>query len=662
MAEAPTQRDLRMRQREIRQEEEENRLRMEELQYELQSLREQNRNQGSYIGYMSDVGPRRSISDQNRILRRGNNTSSRTYAADRNTGTSIDNESQATERRDAHLDSVIDRDEDHNFGFRDRRDYLEHDVREVNVPRRTDEIRTDEHNRNRHRLQTRSYASDEETADINAHDRAESNVDISLETEKLEERLQQLRASEKTRRESTLDLEMFDVKVRSLQSRLEIDKNKEITGHIVQTQGRRIDSNVRHNGTPKRYTVEGGMFNISNTHDKDLYVSKPTEERVRGELDRSVDNIESQPASNKAYITDRAYKEESQMSLRQIQKSKLELQKLIMIEEDKQKQLLEQEKRRITELEKQTKMLDGLIEKEKEMTERERRLKKDELILQQRYEELELLRNRQIKSGEDKCTKLEEIEKEMVSKDEELKKRELDLRRREELLTEIHQKLLPEYKKETVIQHKPDISSFSGEDPKPKNEVTLDEWKTEIKSLIATNIYPDNLIAQAVRKSLKGQARKVLININPTATSEEIIEKIEDIFGDTSSKQTIFTEYYTASQREKESVADWGLRLEEILLKVSTKKQLSSEERNEMLKDKFWRSLYNKEIKNALRISFESTDTFEVLRKKARAEEHEIQMNREVTESKVFQQQKTTKDTDKHTDMLQTMMKKMEDL
>lgn len=50
-----------------------------------------------------------------------------------------------------------------------------------------------------------------------------------------------------------------------------------------------------------------------------------------------------------------------------------------------------------------------------------------------------------------------------------------------------------------------------------------------------------------------------------------LIEKTEHIFGDMSRKQTIFMELYTAHQKPNESIADWGLRLEEILLKIFNK-------------------------------------------------------------------------------------------
>ena len=146
----------------------------------------------------------------------------------------------------------------------------------------------------------------------------------------------------------------------------------------------------------------------------------------------------------------------------------------------------------------------------------------------------------------------------------------------------------------------------------------------------ASKLYHQSVLAQAIRHSLKGQAKKVLLNINPTATPKEIVTKVEDIFGDLSSKQSKMTDFYTAEQYYNESVAEWGLRLEELIQQASLKLHLTNEDKDEMLKEKFWRSLYDKDIKNATRSSFENKDSFEKIRRKARAEEHELKQQLKV--------------------------------
>lgn len=53
-----------------------------------------------------------------------------------------------------------------------------------------------------------------------------------------------------------------------------------------------------------------------------------------------------------------------------------------------------------------------------------------------------------------------------------------------------------------------------------------------------------------------------------------------------------------------------------------------------MLKIKFWQSLYRTELKNATRVHFESADSFELLRKKVRAEEYEMSLHKSSAVSK----------------------------
>ena len=50
-----------------------------------------------------------------------------------------------------------------------------------------------------------------------------------------------------------------------------------------------------------------------------------------------------------------------------------------------------------------------------------------------------------------------------------------------------------------------------------------------------------------------------------------------------------------------------------------------------MLKTKFWRALYSTELKNATRVHFESIESFELLRRKVRAEEYEMATNKSAT-------------------------------
>ena len=107
------------------------------------------------------------------------------------------------------------------------------------------------------------------------------------------------------------------------------------------------------------------------------------------------------------------------------------------------------------------------------------------------------------------------------------------------------------------------------------------------------------------------------------ASSQEMIDILTSVFGNVASGQSIMQEFYTAVQQPEESVTMWSLRLEEILQKVSEKSQISADQKNEMLRERFWRSLHNTELQNATQVYYHQTKSFEELRSKVRAEEYE---------------------------------------
>ena len=169
----------------------------------------------------------------------------------------------------------------------------------------------------------------------------------------------------------------------------------------------------------------------------------------------------------------------------------------------------------------------------------------------------------------------------------------------------------------------PSIGKFSGADPVPKSESCFEDWKLEVESIIEMKVYHDISIAQAIRKSLTGQARSVLQAMGPKAKPEQMISRLESIFGNVASGEAVLQEFYTAEQRQDASTVDWGLRLENVLQRAIEKNHVTGDQ-NEMLKSKFWRSLYNQDLKNATKMYKESIRDFEGFRKKVREEEYEM--------------------------------------
>ena len=169
------------------------------------------------------------------------------------------------------------------------------------------------------------------------------------------------------------------------------------------------------------------------------------------------------------------------------------------------------------------------------------------------------------------------------------------------------------------------VSPFSGTQPTPKHENTFEVWRLEVKSLMSRGCYSDIAIVQAIWKSLRGQARNVLFTLGSSAKAVDILERLESVYGNVASGEAVLQEFYTVHQEEEESVTDWGLRLEQILQRAIEKGHVTEERKDQMLRDKFWRSLYNQDLKNATKIYHQSVLSFDKLQRKVRAEEYEMQ-------------------------------------
>lgn len=170
----------------------------------------------------------------------------------------------------------------------------------------------------------------------------------------------------------------------------------------------------------------------------------------------------------------------------------------------------------------------------------------------------------------------------------------------------------------------PKFSIFSGEDPTPKNEVSFEEWKFEVNCVRKNKSYSDQIVAQAVMKSLRAPAKKALYNMGDSATLEDIMRTLDVQFGSVTTGISAMQEFFTASQKQDESAASWGLRLESIIQKAIDKGYMKKEEKNDLLKEQFWRQLRSEKLKNATRVHYNTISSFELLRREVRREENEM--------------------------------------
>ncbi|KAH3779988.1 hypothetical protein DPMN_157797 [Dreissena polymorpha] len=81
----------------------------------------------------------------------------------------------------------------------------------------------------------------------------------------------------------------------------------------------------------------------------------------------------------------------------------------------------------------------------------------------------------------------------------------------------------------------PRISTFYGEDIK-NGEVNYHTFKYEIEALRKSKVFTDDQILLGIRRALKGSAADFLRRLGPDVALDEILFKLENIFGSKESR------------------------------------------------------------------------------------------------------------------------------
>lgn len=171
-----------------------------------------------------------------------------------------------------------------------------------------------------------------------------------------------------------------------------------------------------------------------------------------------------------------------------------------------------------------------------------------------------------------------------------------------------------------VTQQQLRLPNFSGDSS--KSEVTYELWRNEVDCLLAERTYSESQILQAARKSLRGEAGGINLRMRTEGTIHDLLAKLEAVYGTVELGETLLSQFYSAQQREDETVATWGCRVEDLLDKARRRGQVSADAMDEMLRTKFWTGL-RPDLKASSRHKFDTTKQFDTLRKELRAIEHE---------------------------------------
>ena len=90
--------------------------------------------------------------------------------------------------------------------------------------------------------------------------------------------------------------------------------------------------------------------------------------------------------------------------------------------------------------------------------------------------------------------------------------------------------------------------------------------------MIWDEIHPEPVILQTLRRSLRGRAADVFLDLGEEAKLPVIIKKMERIFGNILSPEAVLDQFYSAKQNASETVVSRACRIEDLLSKLQDKK------------------------------------------------------------------------------------------
>jgi hypothetical protein len=171
----------------------------------------------------------------------------------------------------------------------------------------------------------------------------------------------------------------------------------------------------------------------------------------------------------------------------------------------------------------------------------------------------------------------------------------------------------------------PNICSFSG-NRSAKNE-NFDLWRYEVQCLMVDKQYCHEAIAEAARRSLKGEAARVVKRLGVGASVNAMLNKLDGLFGNVHLAEDILAKFYNAQQRPDEDVAIWSCRIEDLLEQASMQKAISQADKEERLRNKLYSGLKDS-LKSRTHHLFLSISDYDEFRVQLRRMEYD--MNKEV--------------------------------
>ena len=125
-------------------------------------------------------------------------------------------------------------------------------------------------------------------------------------------------------------------------------------------------------------------------------------------------------------------------------------------------------------------------------------------------------------------------------------------------------------------------------------------WKSAVNSIKTS--YTTQSVIQSIRKSVQGNASKVLSNLPYDCTIEDILESLSTVYGEVTDSATSWQLFYSSKQGPKEDLCIWHTRLQSILYNIPDIDKASSDIH---LKTRLFHGLYSTTLKEQSRHKFD---------------------------------------------------------
>ena len=181
----------------------------------------------------------------------------------------------------------------------------------------------------------------------------------------------------------------------------------------------------------------------------------------------------------------------------------------------------------------------------------------------------------------------------------------------------------PSPKIQTVFQNSQKLSLFSGAQKHMGGEVPFEVWRHEVECLQRDEGLSPESLARLVRRSLRGEAGQLVLNMGLDISVIEIVDKLEGFYGTVETGAVLLQQLYSSKQEQSESIAAYSARLQLIIDKAEQRQGISRSAKDDTIKVVFWKGLCDEQLKQALRHKYESIGSFDALVRAARLAEQE---------------------------------------